>query len=81
MNTTAKIVFARLRQVRRADRSVETTHVWDPEPAPPSFTFEHDKQERLFVLTWSDGKTERFRDNPRGTWWSRLIPKLARCGR
>ena len=53
-----------VRQVSRADGSVETTHVWDPEPAPPSFTFEHDKQRRLFVLTWSDGRTERFRDNP-----------------
>ena len=28
------------------------------------FTFEHDKQKRLFVLTGPDGKTEHFRDNP-----------------
>jgi hypothetical protein len=34
------------------------------EPRTPSFTFEHDKQKRLFVLTWPDGKTEKFRDNP-----------------
>jgi hypothetical protein len=27
------------------------------------FTFEHDKEKRLFVLTWADGEVEVFRDN------------------
>ena len=31
--------------------------------ARPSFSFEHDEQRRLFILTWADGKTEQFRDN------------------
>jgi hypothetical protein len=53
-----------VRQIARADRPVETEHIWGPEPEPPSHTFEHDVQERLFVLTPSDGRTERFRDNP-----------------
>ena len=53
-----------VRQIARADRPVETEHIWGPEPEPPSHTFEHDVQERLFVLTWSDGRTERFHDNP-----------------
>jgi hypothetical protein len=30
----------------------------------PSFSFAHDKEKRLFVLTWPDGRIERFRDNP-----------------
>ena len=52
------------RQITRADGSVETTHVWDAELPTPTFGFEHDKQKRLFALTWSDGRTERFRDKP-----------------
>ena len=35
---------------------------------PPSFTFEHDERTRLFVVTWPEGRTEWFGDNPRGTW-------------
>jgi hypothetical protein len=46
------------------DGSRLTTHTYSFEPPPPSFRFEHDKQKRLFILTWPDGKTERFRDNP-----------------
>ena len=53
-----------VRHVTRADGSVETWYEYTIEPRPPSFTFEHDKQKRLFVLKWPDGKTERFRDNP-----------------
>ena len=53
-------------QITEADGSVETEHIWGPEPEPPSFTFEHDERTRLFVVTWPDGRTERFRDNPRG---------------
>jgi hypothetical protein len=30
--------------------------------ARPSFSFEHDEQKRLFILTRADGKTEQFRD-------------------
>ena len=36
---------------------------WD-EPGTPSFRCEHDKEKKLFVLTWPDGRVERFRDNP-----------------
>ncbi len=45
---------------RRAPRYVFS---WD-EPRAPTFRFEHDKEKKLFVLTWPDGKIERFRDNP-----------------
>ena len=58
---------ARLSQVRhvtRDDGTAETWYKYLVEPDTPSFTFEHDKQKRLFVLTWSDGRTETFRDNP-----------------
>jgi len=34
------------------------------EPQASPVAFEHDKQKRLFILTWPDGKTEHFRDNP-----------------
>ena len=36
---------------------------WD-EPRTPTFRFEHDKDKKLFVLTWPDGRVESFRDNP-----------------
>jgi len=37
----------------------------DPaEPHAEQLQFEHDRQNRLFVVTLPDGKTERFRDNP-----------------
>jgi hypothetical protein len=36
----------------------------DPERTRPlPFTFEHDKEKRVFVLTWADGEVEVFRDN------------------
>jgi hypothetical protein len=35
-----------------------------PDPLAASFTVEHDEQERLFVVTCSDGKIEHFRDSP-----------------
>jgi len=41
-----------------------TTFVYDAGPLVPAFRFAHDQQKRLFVLTWPDGKTEHFRDNP-----------------
>jgi hypothetical protein len=36
----------------------------DSNRSEDSFTFEHDQQKRLFVLTGKDGKTEYFRDSP-----------------
>jgi hypothetical protein len=41
-----------------------TTVTYGAEPPSPAFQFNHDKAKRLFVLTWPDGKTEHFRDNP-----------------
>jgi hypothetical protein len=41
-----------------------TTYTYSVEALAPSFTFVHDKQERLFILKWPDGKTEYFRDSP-----------------
>jgi hypothetical protein len=54
-----------VRRITKADGSVETEHIWGPEP--PSFTFEHDERTQLFVVTWPDGRTERFGDEPGGT--------------
>ena len=54
-------------QIAKIDGSVETEHIWGPEPEPTSFTLEHDERRRLFVVTWPDGRTERFGDNPGGT--------------
>ena len=31
---------------------------------PPAFTFSHDKEKGLFILTWADGRIEQFRDKP-----------------
>jgi hypothetical protein len=58
-----------VRQITRADGSVETEQIWGPEPEPPSFTFEHDEWTRLYFVTWPDGRSERLRDDPRGTRW------------
>jgi hypothetical protein len=43
---------------------VESWYRYLVEPDTPAFLFEHDKRNRLFILTWPDGRTERFRDNP-----------------
>ena len=40
------------------------TYRYSVEPRASPVAFEHDKQKRLFILKWPDGKTERFRDNP-----------------
>jgi hypothetical protein len=53
-----------VRQVAKDDGSVIVSCRWDPDPLAPSFTIEHGKQKRLFVLTSSDGKIEHCRDNP-----------------
>jgi hypothetical protein len=57
-----------VRQITKGEGSVETEHIWGPEPEPPSLTFEPDEEEGLIIVTWSDGRTERFGDNPRGIW-------------
>lgn len=41
------------------------TIVYDAGPARPSaFTFSHDEEEGLFILTWADGRIGKFRDKP-----------------
>ena len=52
------------RHVTRADGPVETWYEYTIEPRPQAFTFEHDRQKRLFIIRWPDGNTECFRDNP-----------------
>jgi hypothetical protein len=56
--------LSEVRQVTREDGSVETWYRYLVEPDTPAFVFEHDKRNRLVILTWPDGRTERFRDNP-----------------
>ena len=41
-----------------------TTFTYEAEPPAFAFQFSHDKEKRLLVVTWPDGKTEHFRDNP-----------------
>jgi hypothetical protein len=41
-----------------------TTFTYGAELPSPAFQFNHDKEKRLLVLSWPDGKTEHFRDNP-----------------
>jgi hypothetical protein len=60
----SKIRLSEVRHITNEDGSVGTWYEYSAEPQNASFTFEHDTQKRLFVLTWPDGKTERFRDNP-----------------
>ena len=57
-----------------------TTFVYGEEPPVPAFQFGHDREKRLFILTWSDGRIEKFRDNPARHLWSSPIPKPASCG-
>jgi hypothetical protein len=55
------------RDVACDNGAIVTTYVYSysfVELRPPSFNFDHDKEKRLFVLTWPGGKIERFRDNP-----------------
>jgi hypothetical protein len=46
------------------DGSVQMWHSYLVEPDTQAFEFEKDKTERLFILTWPDERTERFRDCP-----------------
>jgi hypothetical protein len=59
-----EVRLSEVRRVTRDDGTPETWYEYVTEPRTPAFTFEHDKQKRLFVLKWSNGKTEKFRDNP-----------------
>jgi hypothetical protein len=53
------------RDVAGNDEFIVATYVYSCAPeCPPSFSFAHDKEKRLFVLAWPDGRIERFRDNP-----------------
>jgi hypothetical protein len=40
------------------------TAVYDSLAKPQPFTFEHNREKRVFTLTGADGKTQHFRDNP-----------------
>ena len=40
------------------------TYSFEVDPWAQSFTFEHDKEKRVFRLTDAEGKAEYFRDNP-----------------
>jgi hypothetical protein len=52
------------RDVAGKDEFILATYVYSfALECPPSFRFAHDKEKRLFVLTWPDGRVERFRDN------------------
>jgi hypothetical protein len=57
-------LLSKVRRVTREDGLVETWHTYLVGPDTPAFEFEHYKRNRLFFLTWPDGRTERFRDNP-----------------
>jgi hypothetical protein len=53
------------RDVAGNDEFIVATYVYSfALQCAPSFSFTHDKEKRLFVLTWPDGRIERFRDNP-----------------
>ena len=41
-----------------------TTFTYGAEPPVPAFQLIHDREKRLFILTWSDGRIEKFRGNP-----------------
>jgi hypothetical protein len=41
-----------------------TTYVYTYEDYPRAFSFDHDQQSGVFIVTKPDGTTERFRDKP-----------------
>jgi hypothetical protein len=43
-------------------RAVTAVYEYDVKPQP--FTFEHNREKRVFTLTGRDGKIQQFRDNP-----------------
>jgi hypothetical protein len=43
-------------------RAATMVYRYDAKPQP--FTFEHNREKRVFTLTGPDGKTQHFRDNP-----------------
>ena len=50
------------------------TYRYPAEPRASPAGFEHDKQKRLFILKWPDGKTERSATTRRGSSWSTRSP-------
>ena len=57
--------LSRAREIAGSDGFTVATYVYSYAlQLAPSFRFEHHKEKRLFVLTWPDGRIERFRDNP-----------------
>ncbi len=53
-----------MREIARSEGSIDIGYACGPEPRNPPFQFVHDKDKGLFVLTWPDGRVERFRDRP-----------------
>ena len=62
------------------------TFVYGEEPPVSAFQFSHDREKRLFILTWSDARIEKFRDSParqllcRARFRFRFRPGPASCG-
>ncbi len=51
-----------MHEVGRREGSTAREYALGPAPENPAFEFTHDKDKGLFILTWSDGRVERFRD-------------------
>ena len=51
-------------EIARSEGSIVRGDACGPEPQNPPFQFAHDKDKGLFILTWPDGRVERFRDRP-----------------
>jgi hypothetical protein len=46
------------------DRQATTITYDAGPPRPPAFTLNHDTDKGLLILTWADGRIEKFRDKP-----------------
>ena len=53
-----------VRETVRGEGAIDKGYACGPEPQNPTFQFVHDQDKGLFVLTWPDGRVERFRDRP-----------------
>ena len=68
--------------VTRVVRMERRTATFVYDAGPPAFSFSHDTEKGLFILTWADGRIEKFRDKPcAGSFGSSPIPRPASCGR
>ena len=56
--------LSELHEVAPSEGSIYRHYALGPAPQNPAFEFTHDKDKGLFILTWSDGRVERFRDRP-----------------